>query len=65
MSAATELRAAARERVLVKDGAYGTMIQGEGLKEEDYRGTLQLSRDQRGNNDLLNLTRPDIVRDIA
>lgn len=65
MSAARELRAAATERVLVKDGAYGTMIQGEGLKEEDYRGTLQLSRDQRGNNDLLNLTRPDIVRDIA
>jgi 5-methyltetrahydrofolate--homocysteine methyltransferase len=65
MSAAAELRAAAAERVLVKDGAYGTLIQCEGLKEADYRGELDLARDQRGNNDLLNLTRPDIVRKIA
>jgi 5-methyltetrahydrofolate--homocysteine methyltransferase len=65
MSAAKELRAAAAERVLVKDGAYGTLIQAEGLKEADYRGKLPLERDQRGNNDLLNLTRPDIVRKIA
>ena len=65
MSAASELRAAAAERVLVKDGAYGTLIQCEGLKEADYRGDLPLHHDQRGNNDLLNLTRPDIVRKIA
>jgi 5-methyltetrahydrofolate--homocysteine methyltransferase len=65
MTASKELRAAAAERILVKDGPYGTMIQGEGLKEADYRGGLSLNHDQRGNNDLLNLTRPDIVRGIA
>ena len=65
MSAASELRAAAAERILVKDGAYGTLIQAEGLKEADYRGDLALNHDQRGNNDLLNLTRPDIIRKIA
>jgi 5-methyltetrahydrofolate--homocysteine methyltransferase len=65
MSAATELRAAAAERILIKDGAYGTLIQGEGLKESDFRGDLSLNNDQRGNNDLLNLTRPDVVRKIA
>ena len=65
MSKAQELRSAAAERVLVKDGAYGTLIQCEGLKEADYRGEFSLGRDQRGNNDLLNLTRPDIVRKIA
>jgi 5-methyltetrahydrofolate--homocysteine methyltransferase len=65
VSAASELRAAAAERILVKDGAYGTLIQGEGLKEADYRGKLALNHDQKGNNDLLNLTRPDIVRKIA
>jgi len=65
MSAASEFRAAAAKRVLVKDGAYGTLIQSEGLKEADYRGELDLKLDQRGNNDLLNLTRPDIIRNIA
>ena len=65
MTASKELRAAAATRILVKDGAYGTLIQGEGLKEADYRGNLPLGHDQRGNNDLLNLTRPDIVRAIA
>lgn len=65
MTAAKELRTAAATRVLVKDGAYGTLIQNEGLKEADYRGDLALNHDQRGNNDLLNLTRPDIVRNIA
>jgi len=65
MSAAKEFRAAAAERVLVKDGAYGTLIQCEGLNEGDYRGALALGRDQKGNNDLLNLTQPAIVRKIA
>ena len=65
MSAASDLRAAAAKRILIKDGAYGTLIQGEGLKEEDFRGDLSLNHDQRGNNDLLNLTRPDVVRKIA
>ena len=65
MSAANEFRAAAAERVLVKDGAYGTLIQAEGLQEAEYRGDLPLNHDQKGNNDLLNLTQPAIVRKIA
>jgi 5-methyltetrahydrofolate--homocysteine methyltransferase len=65
MTAAEAFRAAAAERILVKDGAYGTLIQCEGLKEAGYRGELALGHDQKGNNDLLNLTRPDIVRKIA
>ena len=38
MSAAAELRAAAAKRILIKDGAYGTLIQGENLTEGDFRG---------------------------
>ncbi|MBA3666534.1 MAG: homocysteine S-methyltransferase family protein [Sphingomonas sp.] len=62
---AAAIRAAAATRILIKDGPYGTMIQDEKLKEADYRGKLTLNHDQRGNNDLLNLTRPDIIRAIA
>ncbi|WP_294122995.1 homocysteine S-methyltransferase family protein [Sphingomonas sp.] len=65
MSAAKEFRAAAAERVLVKDGPYGTAIQAERLAAEDYCAGLDLFRDQKGNNDLLNLTQPGIVRKIA
>ena len=65
MSRADDLRAQAADRILVKDGAYGTMIQSYGLVEADYRGDHDLKRDQKGNNDLLCLTRPDIVREIA
>jgi 5-methyltetrahydrofolate--homocysteine methyltransferase len=65
MNAAAQLRAEAARRILIKDGAYGTQIQERKLAEADYRGTLDLARDQKGNNDLLNLTRPDIVREIA
>jgi len=65
MSAAASFRAAAAERILVKDGAYGTLIQAECLKDTDYRGELTLNHDQKGNNDLLNLTQPDVVRKIA
>ena len=54
-----------RQRVLIKDGAYGTQIQAEKLVEADYRGELALNHDQKGNNDLLNLTRPEIVAGIA
>src|SRR3954463_4820233 len=62
----TALHAAARERILVLDGAMGTMIQGLKLDEEGYRGARfdAWNRDVRGNNDLLNLTRPDAVQDI-
>lgn len=65
MSKRTQFEAAAAERVLVKDGAYGTMIQRLGLDEEGYRGGLDLNRAQRGNNDLLNLTNPEAVRTIC
>ena len=63
-SPAEALRQAARERVLVFDGGYGTGIQNRKLTEEDYAGDLGLDADQKGNNDLLNLTRPDVIRDI-
>lgn len=65
MTAADAFRAAAAQRILVKDGAYGTLIQAERLEEADFGGELALNSDQRGNNDLLNLTRPDIIRAIA
>ncbi|HVQ06898.1 MAG TPA: homocysteine S-methyltransferase family protein [Allosphingosinicella sp.] len=65
MSAAQQLREAAAKRILVKDGAYGTQIQARRLREADYAGSLGLSRDQKGNNDLLNLTQPELVREIA
>ena len=65
MSPAEAFRAEAAKRILIKDGAYGTLIQDEKLDEADYRGTFELGRDQRGNNDLINLTRPDIVRKIC
>ena len=63
--AASDIRAEAAKRILVKDGAYGTLIQAEKLVEADYRGTLDLPLDQKGNNDLVNLTRPELMRDIA
>src|SRR5215471_15712212 len=61
-----ELRRLAAERILVLDGAMGTMIQSLGLNEEGYRGSRfdAWNRDVRGNNDLLNLSRPQAVRDI-
>jgi 5-methyltetrahydrofolate--homocysteine methyltransferase len=65
MSIAQQLRDAASKRILIKDGAYGTQVQTRGLKEADYRGSLDLGRDQKGNNDLLNLTRPDVVSGIC
>src|SRR4249919_97314 len=73
-----------RDRILVIDGAMGTMIQQHQLQEADYRGTRFVhgyddhhapsghahgdgcgcARDQRGNNDLLSLTRPEVIREI-
>ncbi|MEQ9661137.1 MAG: homocysteine S-methyltransferase family protein [Parasphingopyxis sp.] len=63
-SKAEQLRAAARERILVFDGGYGTAIQNHKLGEDDYRGDLDLSMDQKGNNDLLSLTQPKIIEGI-
>lgn len=65
MSVREEFLRLASTRILIKDGPYGTMIQSYGLAERDYRGMLNLQHDQKGNNDLLNLTRPDIIREIA
>jgi len=60
------LEALLRERILVLDGAWGTMIQNAGLDPEDYRGDrfADHPRDVAGDPDLLNLTRPDAVLDI-
>jgi 5-methyltetrahydrofolate--homocysteine methyltransferase len=65
MNIAEQLRDAAAGRILIKDGAYGTQDQARRLSEADYRGGLDLERDQKGNNDLLNLTRPELVGEIA
>ncbi|GAA4865071.1 homocysteine S-methyltransferase family protein [Luteimonas vadosa] len=72
------LESALAERILVIDGAMGTMIQRAELDEDDYRGARfaegfdaghgyaapPLAQDLRGNNDLLTLTRPDLIRSI-
>ncbi len=65
MNIAEQLESEAGKRILIKDGAYGTQIQARQLAEADYRAGLQLARDQKGNNDLLNLTRPEIIGEIA
>jgi 5-methyltetrahydrofolate--homocysteine methyltransferase len=65
MSSAAQLRAEAARRILIKDGPYGTAIQAEKLPADAYRGDLDLAKDQKGNNDLLNLTRPQVVRKIC
>ena len=65
MSAASEFRAEAAKRILIKDGAYGTLIQQRRLAGEAYCAGLDLMKDQRGNNDLLNLTQPEVVRSIC
>lgn len=55
-----------RERILVLDGAMGTMIQQYNLTEEDFRGErfVQIPGQLKGNNDILCLTRPDVIQDI-
>ena len=55
-----------KERIVFTDGAMGTMIQQRKLSEEDFRGGrfTEWTKDLKGNNDLLNITRPEIIRDI-
>ncbi len=55
-----------KERILVLDGAMGTMIQGYGLTEDDFRGERFKDHDcpLKGNNDLLSITRPDVIKEI-
>ncbi len=54
------------ERILVLDGAMGTMIQAHALSEADFRGRqfADHTHDLRGNNDLLSITQPSLIRDI-
>ncbi|WP_447924437.1 methionine synthase [Georgenia muralis] len=66
-----DLRDAARERILVLDGAWGSLLQQAGLTEDDFRfvGTAdhagaEATRSYQGNFDLLALTRPDVIRDV-
>jgi 5-methyltetrahydrofolate--homocysteine methyltransferase len=65
MTAAKTLRTEAAKRILIKDGAYGTLIQQQRLQSDDYRGGLDLIKDQRGNNDLLNITKPELIRSMC
>ena len=64
-TAANSLRAAAASAILVKDGPYGTAIQDLELNAADYAGDLASNHDQKGNNDILNLTRPQAVAGIC
>ena len=59
------LQAAAQERILLTDGAFGTEIQNWKLAEADYAGSLGLSHDQKGNNDILAITKPEVPETIT
>src|SRR5256885_11502313 len=61
-----ELRDLLSRRILILDGAMGTTIQGYRLSEADFRGErfAGSGRDLKGNNDLLTLTRPEVIREI-
>ncbi len=63
---AEKIRAIAQKRILLLDGAMGTAIQALRLSEAEFRGTrfADWPREVRGNNDLLNLTRPDDIAEI-
>ena len=58
-----KLKAIAKQRILVLDGSWGVMIQREGLSEADFRGArfAEHNHPLKGNNDILCLTRPDII----
>lgn len=62
----TVFKAQLDRRVLVLDGALGTMIQQYNLAESDFRGNLfgDVSQQIKGDNDVLNLTRPDVIAEI-
>lgn len=65
-NAMADLREEVKKRILVLDGAMGTMIQRYKLEDADYRGERfkDFPHDLKGNNDLLSLTRPDVIREI-
>ncbi|WP_269716159.1 homocysteine S-methyltransferase family protein [Caulobacter sp. NIBR2454] len=60
------LKAAAKERILILDGSWGVMIQRRGLDEADFRGDRFTTHNgqMKGNNDILCITRPDIISDL-
>ena len=62
----TEIEKVIKERILILDGAMGTMIQRHKLEEEDFRKGAFENHDKslKGNNDLLSITRPEIIKDI-
>src|SRR5918995_375964 len=62
----SEFRSLLKQRILILDCAMGTMIQGYGLGEEHYRGErfADHPHDLKGNNDLLCITQPDVIRSI-
>ncbi|RYG65506.1 methionine synthase, partial [bacterium] len=66
MNTFEQLHSILRERILVIDGAMGSMIQNYELSEADFRGERfkEHPRDLKGNNDVLVLTRPDVVTEI-
>lgn len=64
MNARESLFAEAAKRILITDGAFGTEIQQRKLVEADYAGALGLSKEQKGNNDILALTKPEVPEAI-
>ncbi|MGV3505422.1 MAG: methionine synthase [Adhaeribacter sp.] len=66
LTATTRIEEEIKKRILVLDGAMGTMIQRYNLQEADYRGDRfkDYPRDLKGNNDLLSITQPQIIREI-
>jgi 5-methyltetrahydrofolate--homocysteine methyltransferase len=64
MTAREALLAEAAQRILITDGAFGTEIQNYRLSEADYAGTLGLAKEQKGNNDILALTAPQVPEAI-
>ena len=64
MTARQSLLDQAAKRILITDGAFGTEIQNWKLSEADYAGSLGLAKDQKGNNDILALTRPEVPESI-
>src|SRR3712207_2904846 len=66
MDTRARLEAILAERIAILDGSWGVLLQGRGLSEEDFRGERfrDHPRDVKGDPDLLNLTRPDIISEI-
>ncbi|MEL7189030.1 MAG: homocysteine S-methyltransferase family protein [Pseudomonadota bacterium] len=64
-TARARLNEASAKSILIKDGPYGTAIQNEKLSAEQYAGKTGLNQDQKGNNDLVNLTQPQVIRKIC